>query len=92
MQVVLGTAASKTPLEEFVAGGKLDEVEILDEAGVTVGYIVPAVRPDHKVYAAFERVFQSHAETLLRRAKNPAPGITTAELFDKLDALANDAE
>ena len=92
MQVILGTAASKMPLDQFVSEGELCEVEILNEGGATVAYLVPALRPDHRVYGAFERVFQSHADTLRRRAENPNPGITTAELFAKLDALTHDAE
>lgn len=92
MQVVLGTAASKRPLEQFVSCKPLDEVEIVNEGGDAVAYLIPAVRPDHKIYAEFERVFQSHAETLRHRAENPTPGITTAELFAKLDALAATSE
>lgn len=92
MQVVLGTPASKVPLEQFVSDNPLDEVEIVDEGGDTIAYLVPAVRPDHKIYAAFERAFQSHADTLRRRAANPASGITTAELFAKLDALIEESE
>ena len=92
MQVVLGTAASQIPLEQFVSGDELQEVEIVNETGAVIAYLVPAVHSDHRVYAAFERVFQSHADTLHRRAENPNPGITTAELFAKLSALTHDSE
>jgi antitoxin (DNA-binding transcriptional repressor) of toxin-antitoxin stability system len=92
MQVVLGTPASKKPLDEFIPRVGSGEIEIVAADGTALAYLVPAVSPDHKVYAAFERVFQSHADTLRRRAANPVPGITTAELFARLDALAQNAE
>ena len=92
MQVVLGTPASKKPLDEFIARVKLDEIEIIAADGTALAYLVAAARPGDATYAKFEAVFQSHSDELHRRAANLTPGITTQELFSKLDALTNDTE
>lgn len=92
MQVILGTPASKKPLDEFLPAVASDEIEIVGEDGTALAYLVPAARPGDATYERLEKVFQSHAAELRRRASNPARGITTQELFSKLDAKTNDAE
>ena len=92
MQVVLGTAAAKTPLDEFLGRSPVDEVEIVDADGTALAYLIPVPRPSDEVYAKFEAVFQSHAETLRRRAANPSRGVSTEELLTKLRGLSDEAE
>ena len=89
MQVVVGTAAT---LDELIPRMQTDEIEIVDADGIAVAFLVAAPRPGDATYSKFETVFQSHAETLRRRAANPARGITTQELLSKLDAMTSDAE
>ena len=74
MQVVLGTAASKVPLDEFIPGVQSDEIEIVGADGTPLAYLVPAARPGDATYAKFEQVFQSHAAELRRRALSCPPG------------------
>lgn len=90
MQVVMGTAASKVPLDEFIPRVQSDEIEIVGADGIALAYLVPAARPGDATYEKFEKVFQSHADELRRRAANPARGITTQELFSKLDSMSDD--
>ena len=71
---------------------ELDEIEIIAADGTALAYLVAAARPGDATYAKFEAVFQSHSDELHRRAVNLAPGITTQELFSKLDAQTNDTE
>ena len=89
MQVIVGTAAS---LDDLIPRVQNDEIEIVDADGITVAYLVAAPRPGDATYSRFETIFQSHAETLRRRAANPARGITTQELLSKLDAMTCDVE
>ena len=88
MQVVLGTAAAKAPLDEFLRHSPVDEVEIVDANGTALAYLIPVPRPDDATYAKFETVFQSHAEVLRHRAANPARGVSTEELLTKLRGLS----
>ena len=92
MQVVLGTAAAKTPLDEFLGRSPVDEVEIVDADGTALAYLIPVPRPSDEVYAKLEAVFQSHAETLRRRAANLSRGVSTEELLTKLRGLSDEAK
>ena len=91
MQVVLGTAAAKAPLDEFVRHTPVDEIEIVDANGTALAYLIPASRPGDETYAKLETIFQGHAEVLRRRAANPSRGVSTEELLTKLRGLASDA-
>lgn len=84
--VVLGSEASKEPLDQFIQHAT-DEVEVVDSNGMVMAYVWPAPRPGDATYAKFEAIFQSHAVELQRRRANPEPGITTAELLRKLHSL-----
>ena len=92
MQVVLGTAAAKTPLDDFIERTPLDEIEIVDANGTALAYLVPVPRPGDETYAKFESVFQQHAATLASRAASPSHGICTEELLTKLNALPGKAD
>jgi hypothetical protein len=92
MQVMLGTPASKRPLDEFIPRVGVDAVEIVAEDGTALAYLVPATQSGDDTYARFEKVFQSHAEELRRRAAMPRDGITTQELLAKLHAMTDEVE
>jgi hypothetical protein len=92
MQVTLGTAAAQVSLDEFVRRGAEDEIEIVDANGTALAYLIPAPRTGDETYSRFETVFQSHSETLRRRAAKPACGISTEELLTKLHALDSPTE
>ena len=92
MQVVLGTAAAKTPLDEFLGRTPVDEIEIVDADGTALAYLIPVPRPGDETYAKFETLFQSQAETLRRRAANPSRGVSTEDLLTKLRGLSGEAE
>ena len=94
MQVVLGTAGSKASLDEIVCQSLADEeeIEIVAADGTALAYLVPVARPGNATYAKFEAIFQSHAETLRRRAANSSPGTSTEVLLKKLQTLTGDAE
>lgn len=84
MQVVLGSAAASTPLDEFLRHNPVDEIEIVDANGTALAYLIPAPQVGDETYARFETIFQSHAEVLRRRAANPSRGVSTDELLTKL--------
>ncbi len=92
MQVVLGTAASKVPLDEFFGRIPVDEVEIVDANGTALAYLIPVPRPEDETYARFETVFQSHADDLRRRAAKLSRGVSTEELLTKLTSLSGEAD
>ena len=92
MQVIVGTAAAKAPLDEFVRHSPVDEIEIVDANGTALAYLVPAPQPGDDTYARLETIFQSHAEVLCRRAANPSRGVSTEELLTKLHGLNGQAE
>lgn len=92
MQVVLGTAAAKVPLDEFLGSTPMDEVEIVDANVIALAYLIPAVHPGDETYARFEEVFQTHTEVLRHRAAKHSRGNSTEELLSRLSSLPAKAD
>ncbi|HUE73563.1 MAG TPA: hypothetical protein VMP01_21985 [Pirellulaceae bacterium] len=69
--------------ETFAGVG--NEVLVCNEQGTTLGFFRPAISSDPKDYEwARSRM---DVEELRRRAADPGPCITTAELMAKLEAI-----
>jgi hypothetical protein len=77
------SAASQLP----VCSSSQEQFEVLDPAGKTLGYFLPAIPPNHsdaEVYAWLKT--QISDEELDRRSKEPL-GRTTAEVLAHLKSL-----
>jgi hypothetical protein len=66
-------------------GGIVEPVDIRDSSGKLLGRFTPACADDARLYEQARKLFDP-AE-LRRRNETNAPGITTAELLAKLEAL-----
>lgn len=66
-------------------GGIVEPVDICDSSGKLLGRFTPSCAAEAQLYERARKLFDP-AE-LRRRNEDSAPGITTAELLAKLEAL-----
>ncbi|MFM9964343.1 MAG: hypothetical protein ACKV2Q_24335 [Planctomycetaceae bacterium] len=89
--VVLGTAATQRPLEEFLQNLG-EEVEVIDAAGNVRFHVLPTSSAydrqfQEKVYRLFEADVLANMDELKRRSTRRENGVTTKELLEYLNSL-----